>query len=621
MTGVRVAPEDSGRVTEYVDTRVTTASPEAGVVEPDAVYVGWNTLVSHRAVRALTVAPRSRHVWMATWGGVLSWNQREELLYRRYSSEHGVLGAALCICLDEHEHPRVGHAEGGLSYFDGHRWRVYPHLPMEPIRALASVSNPAGVWVAASRTIYHLASVARPPTPVVTDHEGCVDAEVILEDEDALLVGNRWGIFRIQQHVDPVPIAPGEISHCTALARSGDGRVWVGTTDGVYVLSRGRARAAPNGGPTGRVLGIAAGREVVWVLTGDGLTQLRGDSWVPVVDDRERPTAVRAIATGTDENYLWLGTDELLAGVWCNGNETRWDSNVLTSHAEDPLSNLGRCAAASASDEMVWIGTAGGVVAGTRGRVWTRDGDVGDVRAACVAASGDPGDRRTTLWMLTWPHGIRRFDGPDWIAAPAPQPPGLPKALAVGADGSAYVVSGETLWRINGEYVTPVASHVPATAGCLAQGPEETWWIGTTRGLHRLAGAGWELFGAQPGLDQAEVYALVRIDGTLWAATASGLWAHEGGGWTEHPAATTASARRAVTLAPSDSREAIWLARDDGVVRYEPGRGITKGPYDVTNSGVCSRRIVAVAECAGTLWVATKGGISRFTWSEEEERL
>src|SRR5262245_2533148 len=95
---------------------------ETGVVEPSAVYPGWTSFVSHAAVRALTVAPRSETLWVATWGGVIAWNRRDDHLYRRFSSEHGLAGPAATICVDATDRPWVGHDEGGVSVFDGERW-------------------------------------------------------------------------------------------------------------------------------------------------------------------------------------------------------------------------------------------------------------------------------------------------------------------------------------------------------------------------------------------------------------------------------------------------------------------------------------------------------------------
>ena len=109
-----------GRITRYkAEQYYVTSYTEADVLEPDQIHADWENYVSQRSIRSIVVAPQSRHMWLATWGGVLSWNRKEELLYRRYSSEHGMAGNAVdCICLDHRERPWVGHDEGGLSYFD-----------------------------------------------------------------------------------------------------------------------------------------------------------------------------------------------------------------------------------------------------------------------------------------------------------------------------------------------------------------------------------------------------------------------------------------------------------------------------------------------------------------------
>ncbi|MGB8509872.1 MAG: hypothetical protein WCD76_15935, partial [Pyrinomonadaceae bacterium] len=85
----------------------------------------------------MAVSEKTQRVWAATWGGVISWNQRGgDFHYLRFDSEHGLAGGpASCVCLDGDERTWVGHDGGGLSILEGGGWRVCVSPPAEPVRA------------------------------------------------------------------------------------------------------------------------------------------------------------------------------------------------------------------------------------------------------------------------------------------------------------------------------------------------------------------------------------------------------------------------------------------------------------------------------------------------------
>src|SRR5438067_8163351 len=116
-----------GTITAFVER--VTAHVEAAAAEPEPVFPGWTSFTSQRSIRGMAVAPGSATLWLATWGGVIAWNRRDERVYRRYGSEHGLAGnGAACIGVDACGMAWVGCSEGGLCYFDGRRWHVYESL-------------------------------------------------------------------------------------------------------------------------------------------------------------------------------------------------------------------------------------------------------------------------------------------------------------------------------------------------------------------------------------------------------------------------------------------------------------------------------------------------------------
>ena len=556
-----------GLITTFVPPHVT-AHVEAAAVEPEPAFPGWTTFAAQRSIRGIAVAPGSGTLWLATWGGVIAWNRREKPVYRRYGSEHGLVGnGTACIGVDPSGRAWAGCDEGGLCYFDGGRWRVYEHLQEESIRVVCGAAD-GGVWAATASMVYRVPGPGLPSTPVAPPgHDGAVEALALLPDGDGLLLGNNWGLFRLHAGAEPEPVVPGTIASCTALARDGHGRVWAGVPEAVYRWEGG-ALAGPFGpgpeGQGGRVIGLAATRSRVWVLTAGGLAHVTHDRWeaVPGPPADAESVALRAIAPGPDDAYAWVGTDRLLMGVWSpRRGETRWDPEFLPAHEKDGLNNLARCAAAIGSDGRVAVGTAGGLLTCDREGGCRLETHAGDIRALCSIGNG-------TLWVLAWPRGVERLTGGGRVVFRPPQPPGLPLAMGVGQDGSPYVVTGRALWRLEAGEPVEVAGTPPAPACCLAQASDGIWWVGTMQGIYRLAGAGWELAGQQPGPLQAEVHALAVIDGTLWAATAAGLWAWHGPEvWYPHVLASPGEGRRVRALAPAGCFGDLWLARDDGVAR------------------------------------------------------
>jgi ligand-binding sensor domain-containing protein len=586
---------------------------ESQVLEPESIYPGWMNLVAQRSVRAIAIAPKSRHLWMATWGGVLSWRQREESAYYRYSSEHGMAGNAVAsLCIDESERPWVGHEEGGLSYFDGQRWRSHEHFRKEPIRALSNTGSAESIWVATNNGVYsvYIDGSGRVPIPMAVNQEGCARAVVILPDGDDLLLGNRTGLFRLRLGADPVRLAADMVSSCVALARDGSQRIWIGTPHGVYPMAAGDVVGDPvYEGQLGCVKAIAAGQERIWILSADGISQASDGDWQPISLPSEEMDAasLHAIAASSNDNHLWVGTDRVLSSLYYSAEGVvQWDHEMLPTHAEDELSNLGRCAVASDVDDKVWIGTAGGLVTGEQDDKWSVDPIKGDVHALCVADGDLAQGAAETVWLLTSPDGISSL-GPN-----ASPPPGLPLALATGADRCAYALTTKGVWRL-GNNLTKVAEAAPQSVHALAQTPDGRWWVGTTQGVYQYMGGKWQPVSEAPGPQLAEVYALAVIRKQVWAATSAGLWVRAQNKWVSHNKQEPLLVR---TLAPASGESKLWLARLDGVVRYDAVSRTVDREYTPFEHGLASCRVTALVESKGKLWIVTQVGISRVKLTE-----
>jgi ligand-binding sensor domain-containing protein len=588
-----------GGIAEY---RATIAVyPESAVLEPQPAFERWTTFVSHAAVRAIAVAPESRIVWIATWGGVLAWNRTDEYVYRRYSSEHGLAGTPSCIAVGDDDRPWVGHAEGGLSWFDGGRWYPYEHLRAESVLAVAAARG-GRMWVATPDAIVLIERAAL-PVEIVRGNASCAGATTLLGDGDGVLVGSPSGLFRVSERGSVTPVSEAAITECTALARGRGGAIIAGTPSGVVMND---TRTAPDEGDAA-VVGLAPSRTGIWVLTRSGIARIENGTWRAIAAAPEHLTTPRAIAVaGPNEDYLWVGTDNLMSGVRADG-ESPWDVGVLPGHDEDRISNLGRCAVA---DDVgrVWIGTAGGVFLGEPDGTWSLDPEPGDVRSAIVAKTAH---RESAVWMLGWPSGVSRVAMPGRLSEPVAAPRGLPRALVRGDDSRPFAWIGNAVWRLDGRPELE-ALGVPVHARIVAQAPGGALYAATDRGLVRYdpVSSAWHL---EPALGVSPVTALATIAFSLIAGASGAFWMLDGRGWRklELWQAGVRWTEPVTALASSHGVDTIWVACGGRVARCATEDGAVVEVFDRFDSGVCGNVVTAIVETNGVLWVVSRAGIAR----------
>jgi ligand-binding sensor domain-containing protein len=588
-----------GAIAEY---RATIAVyPESAVLEPEAAFARWTTFVAHRAVRAIAVAPVSRIVWIATWGGVLGWDRTDEYVYRRYSSEHGLAGTPSCIAVGDDDRPWVGHAEGGLSWFDAGRWSPYSHLRDVRVVAIAP-ARAGGMWVATPDAIV-LVERGAAPVEVVRGDASCVGATALLGDGDGVLVGSPSGLFRVSERSPVVRMSADAIAECTALARTRQGAVVAGTPDGVVLNGE---RVAPGGGDAA-VVGLAPSRVGIWVLTRSGIARIENGTWRPAPLAPPDLPAARAIAVaGPNDDYLWVGTDDLVSGLRLN-DEAPWDVGVLPAHDEDRLGNLGRCAVVDDTGR-VWIGTSGGVFIGEPNGTWSFDPEPGDVRSIMLASTAY---RESSIWILGWPSGVSRVPMPGRLSENAAVPAGLPRMVARGYDWQPYAWIGDAVWRL-GARPELEALHVPVDARSVVQAPGNAWYAATDRGLlrHDRVSDEWAL---DPALGVASVTALAAIAFSLFAGASGAFWMLDARGWRklELQHAGVRWTEPVTALARSGDIDTIWIACGGRVARCATEDGTVLEVFDRFDSGVCGSVVTAIVETDGVLWVVSRSGIAR----------
>jgi ligand-binding sensor domain-containing protein len=574
------------------------------VLEPESIYPGWMNLISQRSIRAIAIAPKSRHMWLATWGGVLSWRQREENTYYRYSSEHGLLGNGVsAIGVDDDERPWVCHHEGGLGYFETNRWHVYSEHQDEIFRLICRQPD-GGIWAATNSRIYSIPGPRQPSVPVLVNNGKLQYPLALLEDGNDLLIGTGPGLFRLLKTGELETIEPERIKSCESLARDARGRIWIASGKQVYSLSDGEVNlVTAYDGSAGYVRQLSAGCDVVWLLTTEGIGIIDGE-WKLLSYHSEQTPRPKTIAVSSADRYLWVGTDSLLSLLIHQDTDVgTWHHSELPSHPEDELNNLARCIAASEESATIWLGNAAGLVSFRSNDQWSIDKAKGDVRDLCVTATADG----EVLWLLRWPSG---FLAQGYAYE---QPPGVPIALAKGVDGNAYGLTTRGLWRL-GKSVVSIAGELHLRVRCLSQTNDGNWWAGSSEGVYVYRKGTWTAANEQPGPGLSEVFALLAQGDQLWVATASGLWRRNGNGWESH---NDLQPRIVSALAIAGDGTSLWLAEEGKVVCYSPTTKTCDKSYSPEGDGVASKRVTALAEINGQLWIATEAGVSKLELNEE----
>lgn len=310
-------------------------------------------------------------------------------------------------------------------------------------------------------------------------------------------------------------------------------------------------------------------------------------------------TAVAALPSGS----LLVGTAEGLA---------RFDGVRFRQPDSDPSLRLTQrwiSALLTARDGSVWIGCFDGALFQLRGpAILQRLQTGGSVFDLLEDSSG-------AIWSSTRA-GVFRFAANQLTPVPALRhPPETAwNVLARSANGRVFVVTVDGLFESNGaDSILRVAPQ--AKAGqflSIAPAPEGALWIGTDRGLYRLADPAQPTLTGVPGVPGPVVDILTDRHSTLWLATwGKGLFrltASASESWSAREGLPDDFIR---TLA-EDPEGDLWIGtRGGGLSRWRDSRFI---PYGRTEGLAGDFATVVARHPNGGLYLGTwRGGLYRFS--------
>jgi signal transduction histidine kinase/ligand-binding sensor domain-containing protein len=400
---------------------------------------------------------------------------------------------------------------------------------------------------------------------------------------------------------------PGRVDVVT---QDSEGYLWVATHEGLYRFDGRHFQRVP-GAEEACLSGI---RELVagpggdvWCLAADTLSRWRRGHWQRF----ELPSRVG-----------WPGQDFAL-----DGQGQAW---LLTSRGLFRLREESGCCEPEAAwtgelPRALWVDASGGLYVAALGALHQRGPDgqwrvwgaaQGLPREQLVGVARD-GEGRVWTWGArgTWVlrPGARAFE-----PGPALGNELLGVSTALDARGALWWAGNQGLFHQEGEHVRRVEGLPPGWLSHVFVDREGSPWVAGGAGLFRLAGRGlWHRHGQRQGLPSETPWALERdARGRLWVGTPRGLARATAGGWQLEAPLRDTAVRRIL----SASGDALWLAADREVWRYEPGTGevLRLGRAQGLRDAV----VQALAwEPPSTLWVGTSTGLFRGTVTGKDVRF
>jgi diguanylate cyclase (GGDEF)-like protein len=411
-----------------------------------------------------------------------------------------------------------------------------------------------------------------------------------------LWVGTENGLARFDGRHFVVVGGPGDAFRCRmveALAADPDGTLWIGTERGLLHLRDGQL--VRDGAPGSEVAAAAVGALALdaggdlWIGTRSGLLRRLAESGDVTAAGLAGLRITHLLAGEPGE--VWAGT--ATAGAW---------------HLRDgKLTPVGGGPGPAGRRVTGLVRGAGGDVlvfdSGAEHDGRARHAALGRRGGVLAAAGGG-----NNLWLATAEQGLIQV-GPrqSWSAVPGGVLAStLVSTFFFAADRSVWLGSaGDGLHQLVAKSCQ-TWSHLDGLASDRSEAvlidAGEVVWVGTSRGLTRLARHPDGSVSAQPALGGFEVSSILRDhQGRLWLGTDDGLRQLSGGRWQAVP--LWDRARFAVNTLYEDRSHNLWFGTPGGLGTMAAGRGaITRVP------GLSGLDVTGLAEAGdGALWIGTRG--------------
>ncbi len=570
---------------------------------------------------------RSRYLWLGTSNGLVRFDGMNFVLFD--NDDAPLLGDSLIMTLYEDRRGTLwcGTDRGDLIGLAQGRFRRHSLSRPGSSRSINAIGEDdrGNLWIGMTDGLVCRPAGSEDRFVEAPDFKGkkvnCISREL----DGRLLLGTRDdGMFRLEGEQWRRFGLPGADPRMIVrtLCRTRDGRLWIGTDNGVYVFPGERVEhVALGSGLSDNIICFLEDRDLnLWVGTEGGLYRIAGEQ-------RQRLTSAQGLASNIvyslredDEGSLWVGT---IDGGLCQLR----DEKITTFNSLQGMGNeLVRCVCGSRGGE-IWIGGQSGYLSRLQaGRLenfslpdWLRAGTIWSIAA----------DSDTSLWLGT-NFGLIRFERGRFQKVSPPAPAGELETLCVLKDragrlwagtwgrGVARLEKGEWTWFTTGEGLPDDRIY------CLFEDRDGTVLAGSEAGLVRLAAPGDPPLRSEPLLDHCQVLSLYR-DGTgaLWIGTRNqGLKVMRGGRLGSITADQGLFDNRVYAILEDDGVN-LWLSSERGIfcagikdledVAWGRRQRLAGRLYTEENglkSRICNSGQPAGWKSAdGRLWFATLSGV------------
>ncbi|MFP2931344.1 two-component regulator propeller domain-containing protein [Pyxidicoccus sp. 3LG] len=311
-------------------------------------------------------------LWMATAGGLLSW---DGMVVRRFTTEDGLPATFVtALYTDSHGNLWVGTRRGGLVRHTAEGFSApVPGTGLVEAEVLSLLEDRNGhLWVGTYSGLFRLrdGSFSTYGLPEGLGPNDSVSA--VLEDRRGVMwIGTvGGGLYRLEGgqlvHVGAAHGLPEKV--IPALHEAPDGTLWIGTTNGVYQYDGKRftRMSRAQGLPHDVVTAILVdSRGDTWLGTQGGLARLRAGE-LTVYGLKQGITHPIIVMVEDSKNRLWFGTETGLL---------RWEEDKKGFRRflqKDGLPGDVVLALLADADGTLWVGTETGGLGRWRDDTWAR---------------------------------------------------------------------------------------------------------------------------------------------------------------------------------------------------------------------------------------------------------
>ena len=535
----------------------------------DYFVEGWTTKdgLPHNSINTMAQTAEG-YLWFGTWEGVARYNGREFKLYER-SPQTGLLDSGIQSLQAQADGSLLlAGARGSLVSVTGDRWQ--PYAPAATMINAVWKDRLGNLWLAM---------------------------------EGKGVVVRSMG--RDGQYNDSQPI----LSQLSAyrFAEDAQGRVWIATDRGLYVVEQQKPRHVPLPGalPAPRIFTLAQQANGALLLgTEKGLWRQEGDTFKPLEP---------ALADAAVTSLLLDGQQDLWIGTMNHGIYRLSPTGLERLETETGLLKNRVLSLLQDQEQNIWIGTNAGLFrlrAAPFTTLTSRQGLSGDYVRAVLAHSDGSVWVGTSTGLSRWQHGqLTPIPSPDGDA------PVSVLSLAEAADGSVWVgtyTNGLLHWQHN--HLTPVRDQRSGLSSneirALLVDQHRNLWLGTAAGLDRLSADGQiRHYTAADGLPADFVISLYQdARQRIWVGTGVGVAILEQDRFTTIPIHQQEGAEYVFGFYGEPN--GMWMATDRGLVHYR----LADGHLSVVGRAAglpVDKLFQVVPDRQGAFWLTSNRGMFR----------